>query len=401
MAMKTVEIDEKLHEELVNTSGIMNISVEQLVAMFADVTRLPPGESGLISYRQSLNETPLAWFHIRQNIRQILNGKPLKLLQDKAKSFPTLRPALVVCNGPSLTDEKIKLIKHSDFQHRGGVIFCVDSAVRRLLNGGIYPHFVVHLDNHIYAREFYKGVMESDINKRLNYIVPIDMHPEVLEKCRGEIYWFNIACPDFPNMNKNAFLTFMFPEIPTLDSGGNVGTFTMMLANYLQCNPIAMVGFDLSWRVGVKPEDTENFYLDVLDSGGQPVFDDEGRVKDIIWPCGTDKCPNDLCFKGECRWPETKRDEDRQCPKELYGQYVTVKDRFGNDRMVEKIYDLYIQILEQRVAYLKKEHPELHIYNCSGEGLAYTEGMEICDLKDWFLEWSTRRLVRTPKEMVE
>jgi len=399
--MKSVEIEEKLFEELVNTSQVMNISVSQLVSMFADCVRLPPGESGLISYRQSLNETPMTWYHIRQNIREVLNGKPLKLLQDKAKSFPHLRPALVICNGPSLTKEKIELIKYSDFQHRGGVIFCVDSAAKRVLNSGIYPHFIVHLDNRIYAREFYKGVMKSHLNRRLNYIMPIDMHPEVVELCRGEKYWYNTACPDFPNMNKNAYLTFMFPEIPTLDSGGNVGTFTMMLANYLQCNPIAMVGFDLSMRGGTKPEDTENFYLDVLDSGGSPVFDDDGRVENIIWPCGTDKCPNEQCFKGECQWDKTKKDEDRMCVTELYGQYATVKDPFGNDRVVEKIYDMYIQILEQRVGYLKKLHPDLRFFNCSGEGLAYVDGMERCSLQEWFTEWSTKRLVRVPKQMVE
>jgi hypothetical protein len=398
--MKAINVADSAFADLENTANIMNISVNEFVEMLASSAKLPEGESGLISYRQSLNETPLSWFHIRQNMPRILNGKPLKLLHDKAKAFPHLRPALIIANGPSLTDERIQMIKHADFQHRGGVILCVDSAAKRVLNAGIYPHFIVHLDNRIYAREFYKGVMLSEINKRLYYIMPIDMHPEVVAMARGEIHWFNIASPDFPNMNKNAYLQFMFPEIPCMDSGGNVGTFGIILAKYLQCNPVALIGFDLSWREGMKPEDSENFYLDVIDSGGQPVFDDNGRVEDIIWPCDTSKCPNDLVFDGECSFPGTRNPDDRLCPKELYGQYVTVEDKFGNKRVVEKIYDMYIQILEQRMRYLQKEYPEFQVYNCSEEGLAYVDGMKECSLMEFFEEWSTKRIVRKREELV-
>ena len=395
MGRRKLLIDSKAYEALKNTCQIMNVSVESFVEMLGRQCHLPPDESGLISYRQSLNETPASWFHLRQNMRKILNGKSVKFLRDKARSMPSNRPALIICNGPSLTDEKIEMIKHSDFQHRGGVIFCVDSAAKRCLNGGLYPTFVVHVDNHIYAKEFYKGVMTSELNKRLCYIVPTDMHPEVLEDIRGEIFWYNIAVPDFPNMNKNAYLQFMFPELPLMDTGGNVGTFAIILANYLKCNPVGMIGFDLSWREEVRPEETENFYLDVIDSGGHPIFDDNGLVVDINWPCGTANCPNDLVFTGDCDFPKTGKKEDLLCRDELYNQYVVVKDQFGNNRLIEKIYDLYIQILEQRMLMLHEKYPEFEVYNCSEEGLAYVKFMKQCPLMEFFETESTR-----PRDMV-
>jgi len=395
MGRRKLLIDSKAYEALKNTCQIMNVSVESFVEMLGRQCHLPPDESGLISYRQSLNETPASWFHLRQNMRKILNGKSVKFLRDKARSMPSNRPALIICNGPSLTDEKIEMIKHSDFQHRGGVIFCVDSAAKRCLNGGLYPTFVVHVDNHIYAKEFYKGVMTSELNKRLCYIVPTDMHPEVLEDIRGEIFWYNIAVPDFPNMNKNAYLQFMFPELPLMDTGGNVGTFAIILANYPKCNPVGMIGFDLSWREEVRPEETENFYLDVIDSGGHPIFDDNGLVVDINWPCGTANCPNDLVFTGDCDFPKTGKKEDLLCRDELYNQYVTVKDQFGNNRLIEKIYDLYIQILEQRMLMLHKQFPEYEVYNCSEEGLAYVKFMKQCPLMEFFETETTR-----PREVV-
>ncbi len=393
-----ISISEKAFKELDNTSGILGVSVNNFVETLATMCTLAPGESGLISYRQAMNETPLQWYHIRQNIRNILNGKPLKLLRDKARSHPTMRPCLIIANGPSLTKEKLEMIKNFDFQRLGGMIFCVDSAARKVLEAGVYPHFIVHLDNRIYAREFFKGVMASDLNRRLNYIAPIDMHPEVVELMRGEIYWYNIAGPDFPAMNKNPYLQFMFPEIPTMDSAGNVGVFTILLANYLNCNPIGIVGLDLSYREGTKPEDTENYYLDVLDSGGQPVFGEDGLVKDIIWPCEESRCPNESIFKGECKYHETRDRKDQMCAQEMRKQYAVVKDIFGNNRMVDKIFDMYLEILESRIKYMKKKNPDLLMFNCSGEGLAYCKGLEAVGLKEYFETWCTKRLVTVPTE---
>lgn len=385
---RSVEIGAGAYEKYENTATIQHLSVETFIEVLSELIMLPPGEAGLLCYRQALHEAPTDWWQIRQNIRRIVNGKSVDGIRTMAEAIPRKRVALVICNGPSLSAEQLELIKKSSFRQRDWPVFCVDSAAAKVLKEGIVPDYIIHLDNAIYAREFYKDpVMQSDLNRRLKYIVPIDMHPEVLEHIRGEIYWFNIAAPEFPTVNKNLYLKFMFPEIPLLDSGGNVGMFSIILAEYLHCDTVCVVGMDFSMPEGTRPEDCENYHLDVLDCGGQPHFGDDGKVAWAEWPCGTERCPNNAVFDGLCTYNDVEHDRGEcLCEKELKSQYVYVKDPYGNTRMIEKVYDTYVQILENRMKALKARNKDFRLVNCTGAGLAYVDGVERKGLEEFFQE---------------
>ena len=377
--MKEISISDEAYAWLENTASVNHMEVPAFVEMIGNHFQLPEGQHGMIMHRQVLRRMPEDLVNLRHNLGHILNCKSVALIEAVEAAVQGSKAALVIANGPSLSDEQLETFKASEFRQRGGLTLCVDSALKRVLRVGIVPDFVVLLDNQLFAKEFFTDPVVDKYNKRLKYIVPTDMHPEVVELLRGELYFYQSARPPYPSINLNMYLNYMFPDIPMLDSGGNVGVFSIILAYYLKKDWIATIGLDFSWPGHTKHEETENFFLDVLDHGGSVIYGPNGEYQCVQWPCGTDRCLSPTCAKRRETEPEYS-----ECQQALDSQFVHVTDPFGNDRVIDCIYDLYVDLLTERVKNMQKERPEQRFFNCSGAGLAYPEGMERISLQDYF-----------------
>jgi hypothetical protein len=382
--MKTLEIEDDFYEAFARTARMNDTAPEDFLRQLISLIAMPEGNQGIIMFRQIVKQTPIFMNNISKNLRVILNGKSVNLIKHGETKLQASRAAVVVANGPSLTDEQLELLKTSKFRSRGGMIIVCDSALKRVLRAGIYPDIVTLVDSAIYAREFFDDPVVERFKHRLHYAVPVDMHPDVVSFLRGEIYWYQPFHPRYPCINLTEYMDMLFPEYPALDSGGNVGCFTMCFADWLEKEHIALLGFDHSWPGTTKPEDTENYFLEVLDCGGNAIYDEDGKVTEITWPCTTLMCPDDDVFEGKCKKRQKEDPSVRMCQEELDTQFVYVDDKFGNKRLVETIYDIYLENLEIRVHDIMERTPDKRIINCSKAGLAYPEGMLDMSLKEYF-----------------
>jgi len=377
--MRDIRVSDEAYAWLSNTASVNRMTVDDFVEMVGNHFQLPEGQLGMMTFRQVQRKAPDSLANIRKNLPQILACKSVGMIKEVEKETQGSKAALVIANGPSLTDEQLNVLKGSTFRTRGGLVLCVDSALERVLRAGIFPDYVVLLDTAIYAKAFFQGPCFERYNKRLHYILPTDMHPEVVGLLKGELHFFQSAWPPYPSLNLMMYLNYLFPEIPMLDAGGNVGTFSLILSYYLGKEWTAIIGFDLSWPGHTKHWETENFFLDVLDHGGNIIHSPAGEYRGVQWPCGTESCPDKECEKTRLTDP-TKC----ICQEALDSQWVHVTDPFGNDRVIDAIYDLYVDLLDQDIKNMKKLRETQRFFNCSGAGLAYPEGMERVSLKEYF-----------------
>lgn len=188
---------------------------------------------------------PLWMKNLARNMPKILEGKSTTELP-KHKG----EPAIIIAAGPSLWRRKhLSLIAKSSWQHP--IIIC-DRLLISCLKNNVFPSYVCSLDGHPEVATFYATDTE-----KLKAVFSIMVHPEVIETFKGDVYWF---VPFMDNVYDADSLTRAFhfmTDKPMLMTGANVGVFAWNLAFYLECNPIIMTGFDLSYDT---PDITKSLY---------------------------------------------------------------------------------------------------------------------------------------------
>ena len=141
------------------------------------------------------------------------------------------KPAILVGAGPSL-NKNIHLLKEA---YHKALLVCVDAALKPLLDNGIRPHIVTNIE-----RTGGQGAFFSDLGK--------------LEDT------FFVFCPVVPDDTYDSYqgpkiIAHRYSEIVewlglrtgVLTAGPLVGNFAFDIAQYLGCDPIIMVGQDLSF----------------------------------------------------------------------------------------------------------------------------------------------------------
>jgi hypothetical protein len=177
-----------------------------------------------------------------QNMNLILNGRNVMELP-KMKNTP----CLIIGAGPSLHRENhLQLLKESNWSFP--IITC-DRMLIPCLNKGIFPEYVGSVDGHIIISKFYNDPIVDEYSHWVKAVMPVTIHPETAKRFKGETYWFVPRMDDFQvdgwvSLTKS--LSYMCMK-SILVTGGNCGTFCWNLAFYLKCNPIILIGFDLSY----------------------------------------------------------------------------------------------------------------------------------------------------------
>lgn len=152
------------------------------------------------------------------------------------------RTALLIAAGPSLS-RHYELLADPSLRERV-VIIAVQTCLRPLLRRGIRPHFVTALDYHEISRHFYDGLDPHEL-RDITLVCEPKVNRIVIESYPGPI-----RC--VANGFLDRLLGPLARDMGAVPAGSTVAHLSFYLAQYLGCDPIALVGQDLGF--------TDNLY---------------------------------------------------------------------------------------------------------------------------------------------
>ncbi|MEW6235509.1 MAG: 6-hydroxymethylpterin diphosphokinase MptE-like protein [Candidatus Omnitrophota bacterium] len=188
-------------------------------------------QSGEILLRTKVQLGGMIQENIIRNIPQMLSNPSLTALN----SALTKIPAFVVGAGPSL-DKNVDLLAQVGDK---GVIIAVDTVYKLLLNKGITPHLIATTDPTPLNARHFAGV--TDLGAAILVFSPSVFH-EIPKQLQGTKVSISLPSSRLLNVMKQ-----LFGEGAAMSPGINVGQTCFNLARYLGCDPIVLVGFDLSF----------------------------------------------------------------------------------------------------------------------------------------------------------
>ncbi len=161
-------------------------------------------------------------------------GQPgVEVLKGRGAGYP----AILVAAGPSLARNVDQL---------GGlcgraVVIAVQTVFKTLLARGVPPHFVTSLDYHEVSAQFFHGI--ADFGRTILVAEP-KANWHVLDAYRGRTHLLRSEFAD--DLLRDAA-----PVRAALPAGSTVAHLSFYLAEYLGCDPIILVGQDLSFSDGL------------------------------------------------------------------------------------------------------------------------------------------------------
>lgn len=181
--------------------------------------------------------------NIRYNFINHSLGKPRSM--DIRRDFAVGdAPCVCVGGGPSITEEQLEALK--DFK---GKIFCCNKTYPRLVKYR-NPDFVtiIHGTPEIigaFSDEATQLAMRESnvvfivatcIDKAVGDLIAQHVPPE-------RLVWFNASIPDMFMENVDMLMS-LFTDLPNIDTGGNVGVFSLIMAHELGAKEVAILGME-------------------------------------------------------------------------------------------------------------------------------------------------------------
>ncbi len=171
--------------------------------------------------------------NIAFNLPTYLSQPGVEVLKDRAAGYP----AILVAAGPSLTRNFDQLAGLRD----RAVLIGVQTVLKLMLSRGVPPHFVTALDYHEISAQFFRGV-ENFGDVILVAEPKVTWH--VLDTFRGRAHVLHAPFAD-------DLLQAAAPARAALPAGSTVAHLSFYLAQHLGCDPIILVGQDLSFTEGL------------------------------------------------------------------------------------------------------------------------------------------------------
>ncbi len=230
--------------------------LEALVAMGLQLLEHPPSSARLGEQASRFGETVARTLKaMRTTIMTTLVQSPttLRNLVMNADFYATCpgindlegsergRPAIVISAGPSL-GRAVDLLRDPSVRERF-VLIAVQTVLRPLLAEGIRPHFVTALDHHEISARFYEGIDAQSVDG-VTLVAEAKVNPSVLEAYPGEI---RLVGDEHLDALLGPSLARMHAR---LRPGATVAHLAYELARYLGCDPVLLVGQDLSFTDG-------------------------------------------------------------------------------------------------------------------------------------------------------
>ena len=142
-------------------------------------------------------------------------------------------PVVIISPGPSL-DKNIRQLK--DIKSQALLIAPAQTAMA-LHKENIYPDIIMIAD----PNDFLYVLDGFDMSKVSALLVGVCCHPELYKRYHNKIISFNVNGP------LDAWVSNIFDDHGYRGAGGSVSSMAFLLAKVLNCNPIILVGQDLSF----------------------------------------------------------------------------------------------------------------------------------------------------------
>lgn len=219
-------------------------------------------------YGNDPNDSLIGVENMLLNINEILRNPGINLLKNKFAN----KPAIVVSSGPSLNKNK-HLLKGLENK---AVIIAADSALRVLTQMGIKPHFVTALERTKPLLRLFDNFEKKDTENIYLAACPV-IDPCVYEAYQGPRL---IVYRDFDHFK------WLEIEKGILEIKHSSGNMSYKIAEYLGCNPIILIGQDLSYgkdgtthAIGTNLENDKNLQQRIKDRG---LLEVRGNVDETV-----------------------------------------------------------------------------------------------------------------------
>lgn len=235
--------------------------------------------------KNTLNKKLQPWCkNLLYNIPRVVDSPPLQRLFNKYKDVP----AFVVLAGPSLKNNIEELKRVGD----KGIIIATDTAFRPCIEAGVKVHLVMAHDANPQGMRFFlpkehpvQNPLVSFNDMPFDYLVKVVLeqlkfdpsremfkydaigafvdycHPLTIESFSGsELAFYRVMDPSLPvyeimgactNLTRKDKDSFSPEEKGYIVGGSSVGHTATYLAVSLNCNPITIIGCDLSYPKGM------------------------------------------------------------------------------------------------------------------------------------------------------
>ncbi|MFH1746532.1 MAG: 6-hydroxymethylpterin diphosphokinase MptE-like protein [Planctomycetota bacterium] len=167
------------------------------------------------------------------NLPAYLARPGVEVLQGRAAGYP----AVIVAAGPSLA----RNIEQLGALRERAVIIAVQTVFKTLLARGIRPHFVTSLDFHELSAQFFHGI--ADVGD-CTLVVEPKATWHVLDAFKGRTHVLHHGLYE-------DLLREDCPARGAIKGGSTVAHLAFYLAEHLGCDPIILVGQDLSYSEGL------------------------------------------------------------------------------------------------------------------------------------------------------
>ena len=281
------------------------------------------------------------WFNnLIRNTRDILHAPGVKELFGKFAGLP----AVIVCAGPSLSDQIALLKKNSQC----AVIIAVDTIYKTLLRHGIIPDFVVGVDPQKINSRYLENIPE-EFKKNTCFIFEPSICNQAIREYPGRIFFFDTIFPYYK------FLCRYKGSAGEINMGGSVATTAWDIAMMLGFNPLAFTGLDLSYS--------------------RDTYHVPGTMYEEMW------------FSSITRL----RTFEMMIYKLLdYASLQKITDLNGNPAFMDAKFIMFKQWFEEKIRELPAERK---IYNCTGGG-AGIAGADVLPLADFYKRFSNDQAVK-------
>lgn len=211
--------------------------------------------------------------NFNDNIPRIYAG-----LDDLKQHLVEAESCIVVGAGPSLDKNIFELTKAKI------PIFATDRSYPKLLSNGIIPDYIVTVDADEKIQQYYphlsnilqpKAILSCTCSPNLKPDLPI-------------VRWY------IPSIDAQTDKTLeLMTGLPIIESGGNVGTTSCRIAEYLGYSEIILVGMDFAYNDGT-PYEQMDWYNKLKEAGGEEMAKKAHKIiEHKAW--GT-KCVSDPLF---------------------------------------------------------------------------------------------------------
>jgi len=217
-----------------------------------------PKESSDVSKINASTVTQLLPLWLENTRRNFMGNIEIPDIRDIGNSVEAGTPGLVVGAGPSLVMKNhLATLRDSVFykEHKG-VIVSTAHSLRDCIEGGVIPDYMTLIDSNPVLKKFIDYDVVDEHSEDITGIFPVEVHPDVLERWQGNKYFFLPVIPDMTIPNVQAVLAGLFPNVVEMDGMANCGSFSWNVARHIGCNPIALIGMDLSFKPDFPVKDT-------------------------------------------------------------------------------------------------------------------------------------------------